>query len=530
MKITNLLLSIIIILLASFISCENNRRIQFANNIKSHITTLNKPAGIDVLVKKFEDKLTILSYTLTLKELNEVQGKFDLTDSLMNQIRTAPYARVSGAKQVGEKTQNIDYTYEETIGAALKEDDEKISFALIKTKSLADLIPLYENYTVKECHTFLFFFEKCHDEPRTRRRPLTQNEKTLINQGAKFSAVNSLLKAVEILKRDDYELYMSDTGSIFSPDKKSLAHVTYFGDIAIGPVSELNSILPLQYYYKPLINSDIQCKTLFGDVNKIFDYPKSKKNQNKELIFNAGAFHKFDFIVNNCVSRFPREYANYMEEKSKNGPFVLEVKKNGNVILYEEKTKKTIWETKTANKGQGPYSISLTNDKQLILEDSNKNIIYKSPKYKGAPSIYYGDGKEERHVSNGLILQFPAYIWDPKDLHIVTDDDKTYKIQYGGMIFESGRTFTLDNFGGYNENKVRKSQVRQHLATFFAKFENTVDYFLCYSGFSLVDGVWSEFNCDEEEITGTLDRDDYLTSIIIYVRRKCEADPVVNNN
>ena len=68
-------------------------------------------------------------------------------------------------------------------------------------------------------------------------------------------------------KIDDYELYMSNTGSIFSPDHKSVAYITYFGDIEIDPVFELNSILSLKSEYRrPCFNSDKLYQTFQNNI------------------------------------------------------------------------------------------------------------------------------------------------------------------------------------------------------------------------------------------------------------------------
>ena len=80
MNVSKLLLSIIL-LMVSFIICED-RRTAFANNIKSYTKSKSKPNGIENVVKNFETELSVLFYTLTIKELNEVKVKFDLSDSL----------------------------------------------------------------------------------------------------------------------------------------------------------------------------------------------------------------------------------------------------------------------------------------------------------------------------------------------------------------------------------------------------------------------------------------------------------------
>ena len=69
---------------------------------------------------------------------------------------------------------------EETIGAAIKENDEKISFALIKSKSLVNLKTRYEKYYKRECHTVWLFFKRCENIEATKIKDLTPDEIILI--------------------------------------------------------------------------------------------------------------------------------------------------------------------------------------------------------------------------------------------------------------------------------------------------------------------------------------------------------------
>ena len=137
--------SIILLLTLSLIACEDKRSI-FAEKIRSYVQERTNPVKANELVYDIQNKLTILSYTLSLKELEEVKIKYDLSDSLVMQIKAAPFARTSGVKKIEEKLQSNFDTYEESLGAALKENDGKISFALIKTKSFAKLKAQYEKY------------------------------------------------------------------------------------------------------------------------------------------------------------------------------------------------------------------------------------------------------------------------------------------------------------------------------------------------------------------------------------------------
>ena len=287
-------------LIFSFTYCEDKRKL-LAEKIKKYLLSLDKINGAKELIKSFDVTTMILCNTLALNEIKEMQIKFGLPDSVTDQLKSAKYVSENNIKIIEEENPIYgSFEGEETIGAAFKEDNGKISFAIIKATSSAKIKYLYE----KICTTFLAYFKQCKNEIRQ----LTENEKILIKKAIKSSIINSLLKATEILKRDDYELYMTAPGSIFSPDKKSVAHVTYFGDIAIGPSNELNSVLPLDLRLKLVKTNDKKgYYQNIGNYTEFVGYPKTNKVSQKNILtLNNGLFHEFNFIVNDKISRFTR--------------------------------------------------------------------------------------------------------------------------------------------------------------------------------------------------------------------------------
>ena len=90
----NILILGILLLIISFIICLVKREI-FAENIRNYFQTINCPAKADELISSFQNKLTLLFYTLTLKELREIKVKNVLSDSLMVQIKTTQYSKSS---------------------------------------------------------------------------------------------------------------------------------------------------------------------------------------------------------------------------------------------------------------------------------------------------------------------------------------------------------------------------------------------------------------------------------------------------
>ena len=265
----------------------------------------------------------------------------------------------------------------------------------------------------------------------------------------------SILKGVDILKRNDYDLYMEDSFSIYSPDGQSALHVTYYGNIAIGPTSEMEKLLPINY--KILERDPKKEYPIFGLDVEINDF-----------FLNYGSSDKFNFLIKKKINNFSKTDNS---KKDENNHYALEVKKNGNVIFYEKNTNEIIWQTNTANKGIGPYNFRLTNDKTLILEDSTEKIIYQSEKYEKRPTIYYGcEGEKGRHVYNGLILNQAklSYYLDgihPSKIHIMTENDKKYKIRYGGTVTGFGPSFEYNNQKKYNPTVYPKYT---KLVTFYA--------------------------------------------------------------
>ena len=522
MKIKQFYLVLIILLQVSFIKCEEKRAI-FAQNIRNYVHTLTKPLRTDELVSEFQNKLTIFFYTLTLKELDEIQVKYDLSDSIMLQIKSVQYGKISGMKKISE-TKNLNYySHEESIGATLKENDGRISFALIKTKSFANLKIRYETYYEEECHRTWIFFQKCHDVLKQREKELTENEKIIVNKGAKYSAINSFLEAADILQKGDYELYMSDTGSIFSPDRQSVAHLTYFGNIAIGPTAELNSILPIDYEYNFKSNGNGHLiKSPTGNITELKYYPTTKKLK-FDLTAKNGKFYKFNFLREG-LTNFPGQYIYYMLEESKNGPFVLEVKNNGNVIFYSKKNPNNIlWTTNTANKGKGPYNLYLTNDKKLILEDSNKEILYQYNDYIEAPTISYSIDRKN-YFNNGLSTSNWYNSIKPIDI-IITTDNKTLAVKFDAIK----KVRRLKNY-----KTVTDDVVDMFSASSFSK-----GYSLCYTVEISCRG-WTSIGCNGETLgvyynyTGEQgdpgDRYCYIRNIILYFKRYNEKIPTISNN
>ena len=150
MKFQNLLSVILFFLMTTFISCEE-KRIKFANFIKTKIQNMTMPAGTQDLVNNFSIKLTLLFRTATLDQLSELLSKFDLSDSFINKIKFSPYVLNSAIIKF-ENLKASFYSHEKSVIVVAKEKDGEITFALIKAKTFANLKVRYNVYSTKKCH------------------------------------------------------------------------------------------------------------------------------------------------------------------------------------------------------------------------------------------------------------------------------------------------------------------------------------------------------------------------------------------
>ena len=83
-------LLLLFILTFSYIYCEDRRKL-FVENIKKYLSSLNKSKDAKELIEKFEVSTMILCNTLALNEIDEMQIKFGLSNSIIEQLKFAQY-------------------------------------------------------------------------------------------------------------------------------------------------------------------------------------------------------------------------------------------------------------------------------------------------------------------------------------------------------------------------------------------------------------------------------------------------------
>ena len=229
-----------------------------------------------------------------------------------------------------------------------------------------------------------------------------------------------------------------------------------------------------------------------GDIKIFKFYPTMKKNKNgvpihSDFIMKKGYFHKYKFLVENKVTKFPGQYLDFMVEESEKGPYVLEVKTNGNVILYPKNNPNNpLWTTNTANKGKGPYNLHWTNEKKLILEDSTGRILYQSDDYKEAPTIFYGNnGENGDHISNGYELDNP----NTKSFNLKIDNNN-FNINYHAKHLEV-REGPAKIYGDFDYKPI----LNEGLVNLFSAKISSDDFDICYTAYVIQRG-WTMIACN----------------------------------
>lgn len=396
----------------------------FATNIKSYINTaVTLPSNAEELISGAGSDARIIFESAKISEIPNLKKKYDLSDKIISQIQACKYSSgASGYSKIEESIGVRTGTVIEVIGAAFR-DSDRVYFALIKTKTSGVLRVKLEEVCHENCHKTWIFFESCKTVCDFIDLPYTPQDINIITQYIKYHSSQSLLNYLEVFKKPNYQTYMTPENGIYSPDGKYVAYFTYFGDIAIGPTSDIDVVYQVPIlelidsgmrdyrdgdssernvqqiqesngaaYSRRLIrqaysSGDLvlrgQCYVVNDTIyvgRRGSDKPAAKVTNFTACIdYFDGNFQLINFIGNGANGEISKEdIVRRMFDGRRYGPYYLMVKNNGNIEIHQEYTDEIIWQSNTINKGVAPYNLKLTNDRYLILEDSNGLVLYKS--------------------------------------------------------------------------------------------------------------------------------------------------------
>ena len=197
MKSLKVVLGLFII---SLINCEDSKTL-LTKKIEEYVKSLLTPSSTQNLIDSYDKKIVdAFFYTFDQNKVDEVKVKFNLPDSVVSCIKLARLAKINGNENLRSLS---NYTYEKEIVSARREDDGKISLALLKTRSRALIKKRFEIYYTKECHTTALIFKKCKKVSHIKEKKLTASEEALVNNAVQYSANQLLLDVINIIKKGD---------------------------------------------------------------------------------------------------------------------------------------------------------------------------------------------------------------------------------------------------------------------------------------------------------------------------------------
>lgn len=501
MKVLSLVIIIISLFSSIFsaIDIQTKREI-FADNIQSFIQDTKPPEKWNDYVYNVKAGASIIIYGIEFDQVSKVKNKFDLTEEMMTQIKAAKfcsspnsYSKLENRKAYGTSSYQFD------LGAAFRED-EMIYFALIRAQAECSTKTKYEIVKVEKCHRVLFW-NSCHYEDVYVPRSYTGEEIRIVQTYLDYRSLQTIKSYLPRLREGNYQLIMSHGHSIYSEDGKSVAYFTDFGALAIGPTSKLPVYSKPFKYYKYWDKEKAELVTkIAGSDHRIDCYITDVKTKEKKCFtYLKGLYWKFNF-VGRTISDYQRSIDRFelIERYRNNGKYLLELKSNGNMVITNTLNNQITWQSYTANKGKGPYNLEITNNKTLVLFDSEDKIIYSSKPYVNVASVDY------KVHQNGWYRGLNGEICGNTFTSVAIDaisvsaykyyNDTSLSVKY--TVYNSqGATSKADGVRASISQTINGKEITQSIDYLEMHFTRETGYNLCYSVFVRDEG-WTDYACN----------------------------------
>jgi len=174
-------------------------------------------------------------------------------------------------------------------------------------------------------------------------------------------------------------------------------------------------LLPMYWSNKEQNNmfnpTNEQCAPIYS---REYGYPHGAQHQ----IFVDNNFKCIPSVGDTLISAADDTY-NYPASISSNGnPIVsptcatkLVVQTDGNVVLSDVKSGRTLWSTNTAGKGTGPYKLTIQNSGNLVLNDANSQTLWSTGPFSAGVAPFF---LKIRDNILGVSLALVDYNGDPQ--------------------------------------------------------------------------------------------------------------------
>ena len=194
-------ISLIFLFIATIINCEDGKT-YIIKMLENSVKYMVQSTFLNYVVVGYENTIVdVIFDTVELSELDDIKIMYDLPYSLIKQAKSVKVKEPSIQKSVKEK--NPYDTYELSFSIAYKEDNGKITLALITTRSKAKVRKLDEPMKVKKCEMKFNMFKYCYYVEERVERELDFAEIDEVIYRTRYTAHKLLLEVVDILKKGE---------------------------------------------------------------------------------------------------------------------------------------------------------------------------------------------------------------------------------------------------------------------------------------------------------------------------------------
>ena len=276
------------------------------------------PSGYQNNIKNIQGTTSVVTDTLKITEIDIIKQKYELPDKVADLMKAIAFSQSTSIKSFDYLFNDNTSKMREFVGALYKSGNV-VHFAYIKTEVSGSLLPKYENVSYQDCWWFLFF-KFCKTKYRNIQRGYNLAEINVVKAALRAQAYQNINNKIHFFK-DDTQLVLTDNQEITSlSNGKKLMIISSTGQLFVG-------------------------KSSFND---------------KYL---------------NQVKRYGKLLG--PPQNPSKGPFSLVLRNDGNLALVN-KLGEVTWTAFTGHRGNAPFRLSVTEEGELYLSDSQWKPLYDS--------------------------------------------------------------------------------------------------------------------------------------------------------
>lgn len=438
LRLRNIFLIVINLSLLSFALTDNT----LIDSLKKGIEGLSMqmPDKSYDYIKNVQASTNLVIDSVTRNTLNLLSSKYKLPKEVYEVLQSLSMVKKATVKNFKHIINSNTGYLEEYVGAGYSEDGI-VKFAYLHIKVYGTLVPKYNQVEYQSCKTIIFRF--CKTKTRNVQRGYTITEKNYVKAALSAYGYN-YLKAKVLNVKSDSQLILTEDQQIYSLNNTKKVMVLENGQVFVGNSSFREQLRGRRRDPSPRSVYEY-ARTVSSEGRR--PVPRRSEINGNSTSLRSGRSSSISAGGARRTSADPKDYGILLggAQSTKDGPFNLELKLNGNLAVTNKKDKIT-WQTYTGNKGTAPYMLSVTEDGGLVVSDKNWKPLYDSTNRCNGYSVcllqdykYYSENGEY-YVSiqqEGDILLYKERKGYPEDEIIWNTDEPTEELGPFSLIIDN---------------------------------------------------------------------------------------------